>query len=143
MGIDNDRPGPGLTDNRIITGRISELWPRRGATPPEEKAPDDDLLQWLRLLSSLVIEFRTDPCRWWLRPDFAFHLALSMAAKSNARRQIPFLWWAKSPRMPGGRRKGAPDGGPGFFTFGSEAFAEMQIIEIIIVRIINRELHKK
>jgi hypothetical protein len=25
MGIDNDRPGPGLTDNRIITGRISEL----------------------------------------------------------------------------------------------------------------------
>jgi hypothetical protein len=45
--------------------------------------------------------------------------------------------------MPGGRRKGAPDGGPGFFTFGSEAFAEMQIIEIIIVRIINRELHKK
>jgi hypothetical protein len=32
---------------------------------------------------------------------------------------------------------------PGFFTFSSEAFAEMQIIEIIIVRIINRELHKK
>jgi hypothetical protein len=40
--------------------------------------------------------------------------------------------------MPGGRRKAA-----GFFTFSSEAFEEMQIIEIIIVRIINRELKKK